>query len=173
MNSVVKTANVTRFPKLARWHFRLGSRPMAGNPRRQKKILQEVQSTLLCLRFNGPTPCVENRRWNLGGVTYATLNILGACNNLCDTDPEAEEYAARNAADIEWMKETFQEAVARGSVAVMFISQGRHRNKESNANLDPGGCPRRSGFPFRCSCTSPALVCILKKLCSGFLRDGF
>ncbi len=89
----------------------------------EKKILLEVQSTPLCLGVNGPTPCVENRRWNLGGVTYATLNIQGSCNNLCDTNPDPEEYAARNAADIEWMKETFQEAVARGSVAVMLIAQ--------------------------------------------------
>jgi hypothetical protein len=34
-------------------------------------------------------PAVENRRWTLGGVTYATLNIQGSCNNLCDVAPEA------------------------------------------------------------------------------------
>lgn len=89
----------------------------------QKKIRMEVQSTPLCLGVNGPTPCVENRRWNLGGVTYATLNIQGSCNNLCDINPDPEEYAARNAANIEWMKETFREAIARGSVAVMLIAQ--------------------------------------------------
>ena len=33
-------------------------------------------------------PYVENRRWTLDGVTYATLNVQGSCNNLCDTAPD-------------------------------------------------------------------------------------
>src|SRR5262249_28914518 len=69
-------------------------------------------------------PCVENRRWTYGRVTYATLNIQGSCNNLCDTNPDPDEYAARNAADIAWMEETFRAAHARHSAAVMLISQG-------------------------------------------------
>lgn len=89
----------------------------------QHKLRQEVQKTPLCLSTNGPAPCVENRRWTVGRVTYATLNIQGSCNNLCSTGPDPAEYAARNAADIAWMHETFAEATARGSVAVMFISQ--------------------------------------------------
>jgi len=56
-------------------------------------------------------------------VTYATLNIQGSCNNLCDTAPDQAEFAARNAAVIAWMQETFADAKARGSVAVMLISQ--------------------------------------------------
>ncbi len=89
----------------------------------QHHLHQEVQATPLCLGVTGNVPCVENRRWSLGGVTYATLNIQGSCNNLCDTAPDPAEYAARNAADIVWMRETFAEANARNSRAVMFISQ--------------------------------------------------
>ena len=89
----------------------------------QHRLRQEVQKTPLCLSTNGPAPCVENRRWTIGRVTYATLNIQGSCNNLCDTAPDPVEYAARNAADIAWMQDTFAEAKARGSAAVMFISQ--------------------------------------------------
>jgi hypothetical protein len=89
----------------------------------KRRLRQEVQSSPQCLGLNGPTACVENRRWTLGGVTYATLNIQGSCNNLCDTNPDANEYAARNAADIVWMQDTFAEAFARHSAAVMFISQ--------------------------------------------------
>jgi hypothetical protein len=37
---------------------------------------------------------VENRRWTVGGVTYATLNVSGSCNNLCDTAPDAAEFFA-------------------------------------------------------------------------------
>jgi hypothetical protein len=89
----------------------------------QHRMRMEVQSTPLCLGVGGPTPCVENRRWTLGGVTYATLNIQGSCNNLCDTAPDPLEFAARNAADIAWLKETFAVAQARGSAAIMLISQ--------------------------------------------------
>ncbi len=90
----------------------------------QRKLRQEVQATPLCLGTSGLTPCVENRRWTYRGVTYATLNIPGSCNNLCDTAPNPAEYVARNAANIAWMQETFSEAKARRSAAVMLITQG-------------------------------------------------
>ena len=89
----------------------------------QHRLRQQVQSTSLCLGVGGNVPCVENRRWTYGGVTYATLNIQGSCNNLCDTAPDPNEFAARNAADIAWMQHTFAEAAKRHSAAIMFISQ--------------------------------------------------
>jgi hypothetical protein len=89
----------------------------------QHRLRQQVQSTPLCLGVSGNVACVENRRWTVGGVTYATLNIQGSCNNLCDTAPDPAEYAARNQADIVWMQQTFAEAIARHSAAIMFISQ--------------------------------------------------
>src|SRR5215472_4716204 len=84
----------------------------------QTRFLQEVQSTPRCKGFgsananSGPNsdvtktqtatytdvPCVENRRWIVGRVMYATINIQGSCNNLCDDYPDPVEYAARNAA---------------------------------------------------------------------------
>jgi len=78
---------------------------------------------VLCRGVHGLVPCVENRRWHVGGVTYATLNVTGSCNNLCDTAPDATEFLARNHADIVWLQETFAEATARGSAAVMLIAQ--------------------------------------------------
>jgi hypothetical protein len=93
--------------------YSLGTNPMK----------QEVQTTPDCLGVNGPTSCVENRRWTVKGVTYATVNIQGSCNNLCDTAPDPAEYAARNAADIAWLQQTFDEAKADGSAAVMLIGQ--------------------------------------------------
>ena len=89
----------------------------------QHKLRQHVQTSPPCLGISGNVPCVENRRWSVGGVTYATLNIQGSCNNLCDTAPDPSEYAARNAADIAWMHETFDEAKVHHSAAIMFISQ--------------------------------------------------
>jgi hypothetical protein len=89
----------------------------------KKRLRQEVQTAPLCLGVNGPTPCVENRRWTHHGVTYATLNIQGSCNNLCDTAPDSAEYTARNQANIAWMRETFLDAQGRGSAAIMLITQ--------------------------------------------------
>jgi hypothetical protein len=89
----------------------------------QHKLRQEVQSAPLCLGLNGPVPCVENRRFTLRGVTYATLNVQGSCNNLCDVAPDPAEWAARNAANIQWLRETFAVAKARRSAAVMLITQ--------------------------------------------------
>jgi hypothetical protein len=79
----------------------------------KRKLKQEVQATY-----------VENRRWKMRGVTYVTLNVQGSCNNLCDTNPDPAEYKARNAANIAWLKESFAQAKANQSVAIMIISQG-------------------------------------------------
>jgi hypothetical protein len=83
----------------------------------QRKLKQEVQTEALCLGLDGLVPCVENRRWMVGRVTYATLDVPGSCNNLCDTNPDPAEFAARNAANIKWLLETFAAAKARGSAA--------------------------------------------------------
>jgi hypothetical protein len=89
----------------------------------QRRIRQQVQTAPLCLGVSGLVPCVENRRWTVRAVTYATLNIVGSCNNLCDTAPDEAEWSARNQANIAWMQETFAVAAARRSAAIMFISQ--------------------------------------------------
>ncbi len=108
----------------------------------QHRLREEVQQTPECLSASGTTPCVENRRWTLGGVTYATLNIQGSCNNLCDVDPDPAEYAARNAADIAWMQGTFAEANARHSAAVMLISQADPGWDESGGQGEPKRDPQ-------------------------------
>src|SRR5262249_17479997 len=84
------------------------------------QITLQVQSTPEFLGTTSPTgtptfttPCVENRRWTFKGVTYATLNVQGTCNNRCSSgtgDPNDgpngpaqsarnAEYAARENAD--------------------------------------------------------------------------
>jgi hypothetical protein len=108
----------------------------------QHPMLQEVQEEALCLGLDAggkrvSVPCVENRRWTVGRVTYATLNIQGSCNNLCDTNPDPVEYAARNQADIKWMRETFAAAQARHSAAVMFISQADPGWDQSDPTRSP------------------------------------
>jgi hypothetical protein len=102
----------------------------------------EVQSTPSCLGIAGPTACVENRRWTVRGVTYATVNIQGSCNNLCDIAPDPAEYAARNAADIAWLQQTFAKATAEGSAAVMIIGQADPGFDNSDATRSPTRDPK-------------------------------
>jgi hypothetical protein len=90
----------------------------------QRPIRQEVQRDRLCLDHNNQyVGCVENRRWTVNGVVYATLNIQGSCNNRCDTLPDDAEWAARNNANILWMQQTFDVAKMKRASAIMFISQ--------------------------------------------------
>ena len=103
----------------------------------QRRMLQEVQTASLCVGVNGLVPCVENRRWTVGGVTYATLNVPGSCNNLCDTAPDLAEYTARNQANILWMQETFNVAQAHRSAAVMFITQANPGWDQSDPTRAP------------------------------------
>jgi hypothetical protein len=100
----------------------------------QATLQQTVQSTPLCQGWDYDTnaltsvPCVENRRWTFKKVTYATVNVQGTCNNRCssgagDPGPDGTEYTARNAADIQWLQDTFDEATTKGSAGVMIIWQ--------------------------------------------------
>src|SRR6185503_2656844 len=94
----------------------------------QHRMRQEMQTAESCVGVGvgvpyKPVPCVENRRWSVGGVTYATLDIPGSCNNLCDTNPDPAEFLARNQANIAWMIEAFEDASHRRSAAIMLITQ--------------------------------------------------
>ncbi len=71
----------------------------------------------------------ENARWSRGGVTFATLHVVGSNNNRPTTLDngavvgDEEEYQARNAANIEWLSETFDAARKQNSPAVMLVIQ--------------------------------------------------
>jgi hypothetical protein len=108
--------------------------PFTFGMRRFRQAVQTDTITTPCLGFvagdvNGTTSynmhqaCVENRRRTVRGVTYATLNIQGSCDNRCKDHPDAMEANYRRDADIAWMRETFQVAKDRNSAAIMFISQ--------------------------------------------------
>lgn len=98
----------------------------------QHRLRQEVQAP----------PYVENRRWSIGGVVYATLNVQGSCNNLCDVAPDPAEAAARNAADIRWLQETFDEAEHRDAAAVMLIFQADPGWDATDATRAPARDPK-------------------------------
>jgi hypothetical protein len=111
----------------------------------ERKVLFSTPYTLGQHRFRQEVqaaPYVENRRWTLDGVTYATLNVQGSCNNLCDTAPDPDEYAARNTANIKWLKETFAVAKAKRSAAVMLITQADPGFDASDATRAPVRDPK-------------------------------
>jgi hypothetical protein len=108
----------------------------------QHRLRQRVQAEPLCLGVSGMVPCVENRRWTLGGVTYATLNVQGSCNNRCDVAPDDAEWEARNEANIAWLRETFGEAKTRHSSAIMLISQANPGFDQADPTRSPARNPR-------------------------------
>ncbi len=76
----------------------------------------------------------ENARWSKGPVTYVTLNVTGSDNNWVDdtasaqakNGPAAEaqaEYTARNAANLQWLKDAFAAAKADHAKGVMITMQ--------------------------------------------------
>lgn len=69
----------------------------------------------------------ENARWTYGDVTYATLHVVGSNNNRPAISNPAigneAEYETRNAANLEWLARTFDEAREGGSAAVMLVIQ--------------------------------------------------
>lgn len=83
-------------------------------------------------------PYVENSRWTKGNVVFVTLNIPGSNNNKvggdcisskskrtqADCDLDNTEYAARDAANIMFMKDTFQFAKDGLAAGVMIVIQG-------------------------------------------------
>ena len=63
--------------------------------------------------------------------------MQGSCNNLCDTAPNPAEEAARNAADVQWLNETFAEANDNGSAGVMIVMQADPGFDQSDATRAP------------------------------------
>jgi hypothetical protein len=103
--------------------------------------------------------CVENRRWTYRGVTYATLNIQGSCDNRCGDHFDLTEATYRQAAVIAWMRETFQVAKDRDSSAVMFISQAdpgfNDRPVESEPARDPKTLVCKTSGTGACTSSTP------------------
>ena len=65
----------------------------------------------------------ENVRWAVKSVMFAGLHVVGSNNNLGRTPAADAEYAARNAANLAWLQDTFARARAEEHKAVMLIIQ--------------------------------------------------
>jgi hypothetical protein len=66
---------------------------------------------------------LENLRWWIGGVTFATAHIVGSNDNL-GRNPEMDaEHAERKAANLAWIKAAFARARADNSRGLVLIIQ--------------------------------------------------
>jgi len=126
----------------------------------KEQMKQEVQTAALCVGWDYGTssevpgvPCVENRRWVFHKVVYATVDIQGTCNNLCksgsssdpsvgDANGDAAEFQAREAADEQWLQQTFDEAKATNAAAVMIVGQADPGFDDSDATRAPTRNPK-------------------------------
>jgi hypothetical protein len=65
----------------------------------------------------------ENLRWSMGGVTFATLHIVGSNDNLGRTPEMDAEHAERKAANIAWLNRTIAQAKTDGSLGLVLMTQ--------------------------------------------------
>jgi Calcineurin-like phosphoesterase len=65
----------------------------------------------------------ENVLWMMKGVVFSGLHIVGSNNNLGRTPSADAEYFARNAATLDWLRQTFALARYTRAKAVMLIIQ--------------------------------------------------
>ena len=65
----------------------------------------------------------ENLRWSMGGVTFATVHIVGENDNFGRTPEMDAEHLERKAANVAWLKQSFAEAKAAGSRGVVILTQ--------------------------------------------------
>ena len=86
-----------------------------------------VPKTMTVTRQSAAYP--ENVRWETKGITSIGLNIPGSDNNFSTggkDGPAAEgqaEYAARNAANLDWLRQGFAAAKAKGSTGIAVFIQ--------------------------------------------------
>jgi hypothetical protein len=73
---------------------------------------------------------VENLRWSMGGVTFATIHIVGSNDNYGRTPEMDAEHVERKAANIAWMKEAFARAKADNSRGLVLMIQSQSRLRE-------------------------------------------
>lgn len=66
---------------------------------------------------------VENQRWSMGGITFATLHMVGSNDNFGRTPEMDVEHRERKAANIAWMREAFARAKADRSRGLVLMTQ--------------------------------------------------
>lgn len=78
----------------------------------------------------------ENVRWQYNGVVFVGLNIPGSHNNI----RHQEEYSARNAANLAWLRESFALAGEQKSSGIVIVIHA------DPAFEQPAASPARKGY---------------------------
>ena len=100
----------------------------------QKKIKLERQGDI------APTynAYIENARWTTQQITFITIHQVGSNNNLDPNIPGAiEEYKKRNGANMAWLKDSFNDANNKNSLAIVIAMQ---------SDIFDAYVPKESGF---------------------------
>jgi hypothetical protein len=87
-------------------------------------------------------PYVENLRWRAGPVVYATLHVVGSDNNLGDVAPDPVEFAGRDAATNDWLRQTFAAARRADAAGVFLVIQANPGFDASDPSRSPARDPR-------------------------------
>jgi hypothetical protein len=76
------------------------------------------QSTMT-LESQGDLGYPENARWRQGPVTFATIHVTGSSDNFSNRS----EHDPRRAATVNWVRQAFAQAKARGDRGVVLLAQ--------------------------------------------------
>jgi len=120
--------------------------------------------TRLTLQHQGQVgqPYVENTRFSYGPVVFAGLNMPGSNNNhiatakqctskskrtQADCDAAEAEFRARDAANLRWLSETFDQARANAARGVVLVVQGEPGfDVPETEDVDERQSPAVSGY---------------------------
>jgi len=84
----------------------------------------------------------ENRRTVIGRVVHATLHVVGSNNNLGDVAPDPEEYAERDQATNQWLRQSFDEAKRVNASGIMLYTQANPGFDRADPTRSPSRDPR-------------------------------
>ena len=66
---------------------------------------------------------VENLTWSKGGLTFATVHLVGSNNNMGKKPEPNAEFTERTAANTAWLKKAFAKARSDNSLGLVLITQ--------------------------------------------------
>ena len=78
---------------------------------------------------------VENNRWALHNVAFATVHLVGSNNNFVPNDAKGQnrEFYERMRANVAWLDEVFAEATAQHRLGVVLFTQADMFNPAKDA----------------------------------------
>ncbi len=66
---------------------------------------------------------VENLTWSTGGITFATVHLVGSNNNMGKKPEPSAEFTERTKANTAWVKKSFAKARADNSLGLALFTQ--------------------------------------------------